>query len=262
MPYVIDYSPLDQPDILGSVFYPRRYWAAPLAGASDHLAPVDDGISIGCRWHPAGMREPSILLFHGNGEVVYDYDDIAPLYNRAGINLFVADYRGYGQSGGTPSFSSAVADSHVILDYFLEMLQAKGYSGPLFVMGRSLGSLSAAELAANRPEHLRGLIIESGFASTSRFLRFLPSAFRSIDLEGFEKANLEKLGTITMPVLLLHGEYDEIIPHEQARIFFEKVGSEDKKLITIPGAGHNDILLIAMREYIAAIQKFVLGHQG
>jgi pimeloyl-ACP methyl ester carboxylesterase len=194
--------------------------------------------------------------------VVYDYDDLAPLYNRAGINLFVADYRGYGQSGGAPTFSSTVDDSHVILEYVRETLQARGFSGPLFVMGRSLGSLSAAELAANSPEHLKGLLIESGFASAGRFLRFLPSAFHSVDLEGFEKANIEKLRSITMPVLLLHGEYDEIIPHEQAQIFFENVGSEDKRLLTIPGAGHNDIMLIGMREYFAAIGEFVLSHQG
>jgi pimeloyl-ACP methyl ester carboxylesterase len=129
-------------------------------------------------------------------------------------------------------------------------------------MGRSLGSLSAAELAANSPQQIRGLIIESGFASAGRLLGYLLPVFRSVDVAGFEKANLEKLGTITMPVLLLHGQYDEVIPHEQAQVFFESVGSEDKKLLTIPGAGHNDIMLLGMREYFAAIREFVLSRQA
>jgi pimeloyl-ACP methyl ester carboxylesterase len=142
------------------------------------------------------------------------------------------------------------------------MLEAGGYTGPLFLMGRSLGSLSAVELAANSPEHFKGLIIESGFASAGRLLGYLMPTLRSADVAGFEKANLEKLGTITMPLLLLHGQYDEVIPHEQAQVCFENVGSEDKRLLTIPGAGHNDILLLGMREYFAAIREFVLSHQG
>jgi len=259
MPYRIDYSALDRPDILGFVFYPRRYRTSPPAGAGDHEVPVEDGVSIWCRFYPAGESAPTILFFHGNGEVVYDYDDIAPLYNREGMGLFVADYRGYGQSGGSPSFSNTVADSHLILDYLRRTLQAGGHAGPLFVMGRSLGSLSAVELAANSPQGLSGLIIESGFASAGRLLSYLLPVFQSVRLEEFERANLEKIGSITMPALILHGEYDEIIPHEQAEIFFENVGSGDKKLLTIPGAGHNDILLIGMQQYFQAIRDFVFN---
>jgi alpha-beta hydrolase superfamily lysophospholipase len=65
-----------------------------------------------------------------------------------------------------------------------------------------------------------------------------------------------------MPVLILHGQNDEIIPHEQAEVFFRNVGSKDKKLLTIPGAGHNDIMLIGMREYFAAIREFAFNHPG
>ncbi len=262
MSYRIDYSALDQPDILSLIFYPRRYRTAPSPGATDHQVPVEEGVSISCRFHPAGESAPNILFFHGNGEVVYDYDDIAPLYNREGMGLFVADYRGYGQSGGTPSFSNTVADSHLILDYLRRMLQDGGYAGPLFVMGRSLGSLSAVELAANSPHGLSGLIIESGFASAGRLLSYLLPVFRSVRLEEFERANLEKIASITMPVLILHGQYDEVIPHEQAEVFFENVGSRDKKLLTIPGAGHNDIMLLGMRQYFQAIRDFVFNRHG
>ena len=262
MTYRIDYSALDQPHILGFVFYPRRDWTTPPPGAADHQVPVEEGVSVSCRSYPVGAGAPNILFFHGNGEVVCDYDDMAPLYNREGINFFVADYRGYGQSGGTPSFSNTVADSHVILDYLRETLRAGGYTGPLFVMGRSLGSLSAVELAANSPQHLKGLIIESGFASAGRLISYLLPVFRSVQLEEFEEANLGKIGSITMPVLILHGQYDEVIPHEQAEVFFANVGSQDKKLLTIPGAGHNDIMLIGMREYFATIREFVSAHQG
>jgi fermentation-respiration switch protein FrsA (DUF1100 family) len=218
---------------------------------------VGKDTSIGCRFYPASESAPSILYFHGNGEVVSDYDDIATLYNRIGINLFVADYRGYGQSGGMPSFSNTVADAHIIFKYFRDTLKSNGYRGPLFVMGRSLGSLSAVELAASYPEDLKGLIVESGFASAGKFLRYLGTSAPSARLEEFEKANLDKLRSITIPVLIIHGEWDEIIPFGQAEVLYRNIGSKDKKLLRIPHASHNDIMLVGMEQYFAAIKEFV-----
>jgi len=256
----IDYSPLDQPHILAFVFYPRQDWAPPPPGAADHSVPVAEGISVSCRFYPVNESSPTILYFHGNGEVVCDYDGIAPLYNREGINLFVADYRGYGRSGGSPSFSNTVADAYVIFDYFRDTLRDSGYSGPLFVMGRSLGSLSAVELASNRDEEMSGLIIESGFAGAGRLLTFIVPVFESAQLDEFDRANMENIGAITMPVLIIHGERDAIIPYEQAQVFYRNVGSQDKKLLTIPRAGHNDLMLIGMEQYFSSIREFVAGH--
>jgi alpha-beta hydrolase superfamily lysophospholipase len=262
MSHQVDYSQLDQPQILGFVFYPRIDWTPPPPGATDHLVSVADDVSISCRFYPVNDSAPNILFFHGNGEVIYDYDDIAQLYNRVGINLFVADYRGYGQSGGRPSFSNTVSDAPVILNYFRDTLQGSGYGGSLFVMGRSLGSLSSVELAANNSQHITGLIIESGFASAGRFFRYSPSVFGSVQLEAFEKANLDKIQSITIPVLIIHGDYDEIVPYEQAVIFYENAGTQDKRLLTISGAGHNDIILIGMQEYFSTIKEFVFSHSG
>ena len=253
----IDYSSLDQPHILMFVFHPREERTSPPANATDHFVTVDKGISISCRFYISSQSAPSILYFHGNGEVVYDHDEIAPLYNRMNINLFVADYRGYGQSGGSPSFANTVSDAHVIFNYFHDMLHTNGYSGPLFVMGRSLGSLPAVELASSYPRLINGLIIESGFASTSRLLTLLIPISLSSGLADMEKASLDRIRSIMIPILLLHGEHDEIIPHEQAEAFYANVGSPDKKLLTITGAGHNDIMITGMAEYFSAIREFV-----
>jgi len=257
----IDYSLLDQPHILGFVFYPRQDYSPPPRNAVDHSVPVEKGVSVVCRFYPANERAPSILYFHGNGEVIYDYDWIATLYNRLDINLFVADYRGYGQSGGMPSFANTVADSHIIFKYFRDTLKASGYTGPLFIMGRSLGSLSATELAVTYPKDLKGLIIESGFASAGKLLTYLGTFFSLPHLEEFEKANLDKLRSITIPTLIIHGEWDEIIPFEQALVFHENVGSKDKRLLPIPNAGHNDIMLVGMEQYFQAVSEFIASQK-
>ena len=98
---------------------------------------AEDNISIGCRFYPSGSYAPNILYFHGNGETAPDYDYVAPVYGERGINLFVADYRGYGMSDGSPTCSNTIEDAHPVFHGFSVFLHDRGYTGKLFVMGRS-----------------------------------------------------------------------------------------------------------------------------
>ena len=83
------------------------------------------------------------------------------------------DYRGYGRSTGTPTVIAMMADCRVILAFAREWLEQRSFAGPLVVMGRSLGSASALELAASHPDLIDGLIIESGFAHAGPLLTLL-----------------------------------------------------------------------------------------
>lgn len=257
MPNQPDYSILDQPQVLQFIFYPRGDWTPLPPGASDYLIPVDEGVSISCRFYPASAGSPCILYFHGNGEVACDHDGIAPLYNLEDLSLFVADYRGYGRSGGWPTFADMTADAHPIFNFFVNTVRSLGHSGPLFLMGRSLGTHSALELASHYQEHLSGLIVESGSANMGRLLRFLSTPVDPERLTKLEEAVAAKVRSITLPLLILHGEWDTLIPPSHASYLFETVGSEVKRLEIIPGAGHNDILLVGMEQYFSAITEFV-----
>ena len=150
------------------MFYPQAVWTPPPAGAVDRLIPVADGVSISTRLYPRDKQSPTVLFFHGNGEVACSYDDIAPHYVAAGVNLFAVDFRGYGGSGGIPSFSTMMADALVIFERVASQMADDGYEGPLFVKGRSLGAYSAVEIAMTYPQRVRGLIIESGAANVAR----------------------------------------------------------------------------------------------
>ena len=241
-----DYSALDQPDITMNSFYPRHNWTA--------TPPVAEGIALSCRFFPAGLERPTILFFYGNGETAADYDNIAPVYNRVGVNFFVADYRGYGQSGGLPTFTAMLADAHRVLEELAQILAGGGYGGPLFVMGRSMGRHPAFELAANAPAGaLQGLIIESGRPTLGQFCYGLPAA----EGERLEAAYRDKIRAIGLPALVIHGEQDTLAPVAQARAMFEDFPSPQKRLLTIPGAGHNDLLYRGLEEYFAAIGEFV-----
>ena len=256
--YHNDYSVLDRPEILQFVFYPRNDAKRGTHNSNDYFVPVEDKVSIGCRLYIHSRNSPSILFFHGNGEVVSDYDDIAATYNKQGINLFVADYRGYGTSGGIPTFTNMVSDAHSIFKAFVDILRINHHSGDVFVMGRSLGSVSAIELALSYQEQMKGLIIESGVASILRLLKYIGFTNEFLDINDITFPNMAKMRSITLPTLILHGEHDSIIPVAEAKDLFESAAAKRKHLVIISGANHNDIMLVGREKYFKAIREFVL----
>ncbi len=258
-----EFAVLDCPEILQIIFYPRRDSSPQpsVANATARLIPVGEGISISCRFYSADETSPNLLFFHGNGEIASDYDDVAPLFTQMGINFFVADYRGYGLSGGEPTLIDMIKDAHSIFDGFKQMLKQEGYSGNIFVMGRSMGSSSAIELAFNYQDQIKGVIIESGFASLIRIL-----AYAGIPMEMFGHGevkvsfNIERIQSVSIPTLIIHGERDELIPLQEGKDLYQNSIAEDKRLLVIPKATHNDIFVIGINEYLDTVKEFITAH--
>ncbi len=250
------YSAIDNSSLLRFLFYPRRQHNKPPEGAFDLQVPVSGGLSIVCRAYRGFEDSPWIIYFHGNGEVVSDYDGIAPLYTNRGLNLLVADYRGYGASDGNPTFADMIEDAGTIFDYAYDQVPGDGQKSDWYVMGRSLGSISALELAANYSERLKGVIIESGFISVVDLIRHLglPSPG---DLSVLEKEYRRLTGAIKLPALIIHGEQDRLVPLRQGQELFEALGTEQKEMLPIPRADHNDIMFIDSEKYMEAITNFV-----
>ena len=171
----------------------------------------------------------------------------------------MADYRGYGLSSGRPSFASMTADAHSVFNFFLNAVQPTVHSGPLFLMGRSLGSHSTVELASHYPEHIRGLILESGSGNMTRLVSLIGLPMDAEVARGLEEAAIARVRSITVPVLIIHGEWDNIVPVIEAVKFYDAVASDDKRLAIIPSAGHNDIMLVGMEQYFSAIREFVFA---
>jgi len=254
-----DYSTLDQPAVLDRISHPRAGGGTGFARPNELLIPVDAGVHIGACFHVEDKQAPTIVFFHGNGEVVSDYDDLGPVYNQMGMNFFVVDYRGYGRSTGTPTVSHMMADCHTILDFVQKLLHKQGFTGSLGVMGRSLGSASAIELASARPAEIAFLIVESGFSHTKKLLTVLgiETAAAGYDISpGCE--NHEKIGHWSGPLLVLHGEFDQLISFSQGKDLFDASPSLEKTLVKIPGAGHNDIFIQGLDLYMQAVQTLIM----
>jgi alpha-beta hydrolase superfamily lysophospholipase len=255
-----DLSIFDHPHVLQIMFYPRRdFPASPsTSDGSVHLIEVDEDISIGCRFYRIGPDSPNILYFHGNGEIASDYDPIAPQYNHRNINLFVADYRGYGISGGHPTATSMIRDAHKIFQGFKEILGETGTTRPLFLMGRSLGSASAIELALHYQGEAKGLIVESGFADALGLLSRFGVSVKGAR-EEIGSFNLRKIRAISIPTLIIHSQYDHIIPVDEGIQLHNASGAKEKELVIIPNANHNDLMMVGMGQYFEAIEKFVFA---
>jgi hypothetical protein len=251
-------SILERPEVRFVLFHPRRDHSPCPPGVQPVSIPLQGGLSAGGRLYPAGPRAPAILFFHGNGEVAADYDDIAPLYGRIGITLLVMDYRGYGTSGGTPTARALLDDAVTVLERLGPVLDSAGLSpARLYLMGRSLGSVADIEAALHAQDRLAGLVVESGLADTWGLLARMGARVDGAHEARDEFDNGGMSARIHIPTLVVHGQNDVLIPAEDGRELYRRSGAQDKRLVIIPGAGHNDLLWTGRTAYFDAIRDLV-----
>jgi alpha-beta hydrolase superfamily lysophospholipase len=258
------YAKLDQPGVLQVLFHPRAEYGSKLPpGAIDYDIAVEKGVRIGARFHLAGLEDPNILFFHGNGEIVSDYDSIGPIFNEHGLSVLMVDYRGYGRSSGIPTVTSMMRDAYVIFSEVRNWLKEQSRTGPLVVMGRSLGSACAIELAASNEADIKGLIIDSGFAHTVPLLSCLgvdTQALNITEADGFK--NIQKIAQFAKPTLIIHAQHDQFIPVMSAEILQVQCAARSKEFRMVPGADHNTIMIRAGKVYFEIIKRFTNKIEG
>ncbi|MGE4560085.1 MAG: alpha/beta hydrolase [Desulfobulbus sp.] len=250
---------MDRPEITQLLFRPVQVPRnIPPEGAIDFSVPVDEGVDIACRLYQHSLERPTLIYFHGNGEIIPDYDEIGPCYTREGLNLLVCEYRGYGWSTGTPLTSTFLPDSNAVFLFAYNWLKEHGYTGAIFVMGRSLGSAGAIDVAVNHSDLICGLLIESGFARTLPLAKMLGVDLEPLEISEEESFNNSgKIGEFTKPTFILHGQRDQLIPLWQAEALHAACGAKSKELQVIPGADHNSLIAVAGQLYFQAIKTFV-----
>jgi len=244
-------------NILSSfLFHPRKSYQD--MDEKDIHINVGDSVRVGSRFHLFSKSAPTILFFHGNGEIATEYDDIARVYNQKNINFIIADFRGYGFSTGVPDVENTQSDAHFVLDYVLKYLKEKHYSSSLILMGRSLGSVSVLELSKRYPQDFSRLIIESGFADEEPLFKLIGTTAREA---GFTKGdgflNREKINHYTGPLLIIHAEQDHIVPYSQGEQLYSSCPATKKTLVSIPNANHNNILGVGFQKYFEEVERFI-----
>jgi uncharacterized protein len=212
---------------------------------------TEDGERLHGWW--VRSRAPSlghVLLCHGNAGNVGDRLPHVELLTAAGFDVLAFDYRGYGRSTGRPSEQGLYRDARAARD----ALQRQAGVDParVFYLGESLGGAVALALALELPP--AGLILQSAFTSVRDMARLhyplippalVPDAYPS----------LRRIGRLRAPLLVLHGERDEIVPVMHADALLEAAAGP-KRMQHFAGAGHNDLVVGAGPAWVQAISAW------
>jgi alpha-beta hydrolase superfamily lysophospholipase len=209
-------------------------------------------------WLVAGQAPAvgRIVLCHGNAGNIGDRVLTAALLSAAGFEVLLFDYRGYGLSSGKPDEEGTYRDARAAL---AALSERPGHDrDPLFYLGESLGGAIALKLALESPP--RGLILQSTFTSIRQAARhhypfipppLVPDAYPS----------LRAIAGLRAPLLVLHGDRDELIPLAHGRALLD-AAPEPKQLHVFAGSGHNDLIERAGREYARVIADWASSLNG
>ena len=229
--------------------YPQGNWdAQAAASAQDVWLTTKDGVRLNAWWFSMPDARFATLFLHGNAGNVTHRIDHAQAIRLAGSAVLVVDYRGYGKSKGRPSERGLYEDADAGYDELIR----RGYSASrIIVQGESLGTAVAAELAARRP--CAGVIFESPFASLSQMASKVVPVVGSLVAHGFDTD--KRIEKVHVPLLIIHGDADEIVPFSQGEAVFRKA-NQPKTFWRVSGAHHNDLLYVAGKEYVGRLRGF------
>ncbi|MHA1619378.1 MAG: alpha/beta hydrolase [Promethearchaeota archaeon] len=243
------------------VFYPR--WTIkpdPGSFIGNVLEiPISSNVKIGGLLLKNSTDVPTLLFFHGNGEVAQDYMFHIEKFLGCGVNVAVVDYRGYGFSTGIPTVLNMIEDAIIIYNYLKNFLIDQDFLPSIIIMGRSLGCIPAAKLASLNLSEVIGVVFESSFADTvGLFQSLFQMKMHGKKLTDFDPwSNLSFIPQIQSPTLILHGSDDQIIPITNGRKIYDILPNNiRKKFIPIEGAHHNDIH-ISTEQYFRELQSFI-----
>ena len=206
-------------------------------------------------WIPAEQTgAPTVLYLHGNSRNISYNLENALRYRALGSNLLLVDYRGYGKStGGKPSEAKVYEDAEAAWQYLVKQRGVKPQQ--LFIYGHSLGGAVAIDLALRHPE-AAGLITESTFTSMQAMgelkYDFLPAGL--LLNQRFE--SLQKITQLKVPLLLIHGTWDQKVPVGMAQQLFE-AAPQPKTLVMIEGGEHSNNAAVGWVEYRDAVSAFI-----
>jgi fermentation-respiration switch protein FrsA (DUF1100 family) len=223
------------------VYVPDRTVATPAQNGVGDMSVIHATTSDGLRlegWYkpPADKFHPVIIHFHGNaGSLRYRGHEARPFLDQ-GYGFLLAEYRGYGGNPGKPTEQGLYKDARAFTDWVI----AHGVPQDKIVFyGQSLGTGVATEMAVEYP-HAAALILSSPYTSlpdvAARTYFFVP--VHLLMLDRFD--SLVRIAKVKMPVLILHGRKDTVIPFDIGKALYD-AANPPKEFAVYPGGTHFNI---------------------
>lgn len=210
------------------------------------LSPTDKQV-------PIGAEQPLLVWFHGNAEQIADLVPLAGEFSRRGLGVVLVEYPGYGLASGAPSEESIYRAAEVVLTYLHKDLGVQKQRITLF--GQSLGSGVAVEMA--KRGHGGKLVLLSPYTSipnmAARAMPYLPAAYLVKD----QLDSLSKAAEVRVPVLVLHGQQDEVIPVSMGQELASRFASSTLRIL--PRGHHNDLWdqIVEGKDLLGVVAAFV-----
>ncbi len=239
------------------IFRPTEgeWWGYRNAGLhyEDQWIPVGGhGERLHAYWAPSGEREAPLLLYlHGARWNLTGSVTRIERWRRLGFDVLAIDYRGFGQSSpASPSEQLSYEDAEAAWDW----LGKAHPGGARYIVGHSLGGAIATELALRRPE-ASGLVLEATFTSIRDMVEHTAWRLLPVNLILTQEFDtLAKIPKLRMPVLVVHGTSDIIVPFEMGERLYA-AASAPKRFIRVEGGNHHNLSAVAFEQYRTALHE-------
>ena len=210
-----------------------------------------DKVKVHAWWIPVKKAKKTVLFCHGNaGNISYRLETIK-IYNQLGINFFIFDYRGYGQSQGSPSEEGTYLDAKAAWDYLVKEKKIKPQN--IIIHGRSLGGAVATKLIEGKKAAL--LIIESSFLSIAAVAKNFSACLPVGWFFGDRYPTYKNLKKVDRPIVIIHSQEDDFIPFKQGEELY-KIANFPKEFLILQG-NHNEGYLFSIKKYKDFLKKII-----
>lgn len=208
-----------------------------------------NGEQVAIYYHPATAGMPTLLWSHGNAEDIGYLQERLGSFRAEGYGILAYDYPGYGRSDGKPNEQGCYEACEAA---YLHLTQKINISPEhIIIYGQSVGSGPSVKLASEKP--CAGLMLVSPFISAFRTVTRVPL------FPGDQFKNIHRIGDVKVPLLVVHGDRDQVIPQWHGKKLYE-LHPGPKMWAGIDGAGHNDIYILATDEIMQSLARFREKH--
>ena len=215
-------------------FFPDRAVGPPPAGVEERWISTADGQRLHAWSARATRSAPTLLWSHGNAGNIDSRRDLLLALARRGLGVLAYDYRGYGKSTGSPDEAGVYLDALAAFD---SEVAGGRPPGDIVCFGESLGGAVSIELATRRP--CGAVVVVSTFTRLADVARRHYGPLGALAGDRFNA--LGRISRLSAPVLVVHGDQDEIVPFELGQRLYEAAPAP-RRFLRLAGAGHNDAL--------------------